>query len=252
MNSYPKFTIVTPSFNQGKFIEETIKSVINQDYPNIEYIVLDAGSSDDTCLILEKYTDRINHWVSKPDNGQTDAINTGFHMATGEFVGWLNSDDYLEPQVLWDIYEAFKDNQVGTVCGSLNIIEEDGELIQIRKSDFLTFDNLLNGTAQVLQPGSFHRKSLIDQYGYLDASLNYVMDFDFWLKLGQHSNYIQLNKIVANHRMHKSSKTQAEYAKFIPEIKRVRSKFKGKSFCKKSLGILRCELGLHRRKLIGS
>jgi glycosyltransferase involved in cell wall biosynthesis len=253
MDKYPKITIITPSYNQGQFIEETILSVLNQNYPNIEYILMDGGSIDETVGIIKKYAQKITYWESKNDKGQTYAINKGFKIATGEYIGWLNSDDYLEPNVLENIVKAFEEeDNIGTVLGKIYIINEKGKKIGERfNGEEITAERLLNGGVQVIQPGTFHRKILLEKYGYLDESLNYVMDYELWIRLARYSKFKQINRYVANHRFHKVSKTQAEFIKFIPEIKRVRKKYGGKFFCKKTYNIARVELGYLRRKLLG-
>ncbi len=252
-SNYPKISIVTPSYNQAQFLERTILSVLNQSYSNIEFIIMDGGSADKTVDILKKYNQKITHWESKRDKGQTYAINKGFRMATGEYIGWLNSDDYLEPNVLENIAKGFKtDVNIGTVLGKIFLVNGNGKKIGERfNKEEITVDSLLNGKVQVNQPGTFHRKIFLEKYGYLDESLNFAMDYELWIRLAQYSKFKQLDIFVANHRFHKLSKTQSEFIKFIPEIERIRKKYGGKFFCKKTYNIIRIKLGYLRRRLIG-
>ena len=116
--TYPKISIVTPSFNQGKYIEQTIQSVLDQDYPNLEYIIIDGGSTDETVEIIKKYEHKIHYWVSEPDKGQTDGINKGFAKCTGEIFNWINSDDYYEPGTFYKLAKLFTEHPyVDVVCG---------------------------------------------------------------------------------------------------------------------------------------
>jgi glycosyltransferase involved in cell wall biosynthesis len=245
--SWPKISIVTPSYNQAAFLEETILSVLNQNYPNLEYIIIDGGSTDRSVEIIKKYEKYFAFWVSEPDNGQSHAINKGLKIATGKYFGWLNSDDYLETGALLHIVKGFEDEGVGTICGKIRLVDKNGRCIGIRFNKKISYNEILNGTAQINQPGSFHRKALIDQYGNLDENLNYVMDFELWLRLGRYSDFRQLDIIVANHRLHSVSKTQSEFTKFFPEIRKVRKKYRGKVICKKSIGILRCKAGFLKK-----
>jgi len=253
MSNLPLVSIITPSYNQAQFLEETILSVLNQDYPNIEYLIYDGGSTDGAVDIIRKHTRDISFWESKPDEGQTHAINKGFRRAKGKYVGWLNSDDFLEPNILGYIVDAFEnDPAIGTVCGKIYLVNAESKKIGKRFNyGEITAERLLNGGSQINQPGSFHRRELLEEYGNLDMSLNYVMDYELWIKLAKHSTVKQIDKFVANHRLHASSKTQSEFMNFIPEIKKVRKKYGGKRICGKAFHILRVELGYSRRKLIG-
>jgi len=248
-----KVSIITPSFNQGRFLEQTIKSVICQNYADLEYIVIDGGSTDNSVDIIKKYQDKIDYWVSEEDTGQTNAINKGFQKATGDIIGWLNSDDYFEPNVLKDIVRIFeKDGNIGTVFGKIYIVNERSKKFGERfNRKEITVKRLLNGGVQINQPGAFHRKSLLESYGFLDESLNYVMDYELWIRLGQYSKFHQIDRFVANHRLHASCKTRSEFINFIPEIKKVRKKYGGMILCRKTLDMLRIEIGYWRRRLIG-
>jgi len=253
MSKPPLVSIITPSYNQGDYIEQTILSVINQDYPNIEYIIMDGGSIDNSIDIIKKYDSKICFWESKKDNGQTHAINKGFNIAQGEYIGWLNSDDWIEPDLISQVSKCFIENKkVGTVYGHLNIIDNNDRIIEIRSNPLNSnYYDFLNGKASVNQIGAFHRRSLIQKFGYLDESLNYVMDYELWLRLGQHSDFFQLPFVVGTHRLHAKTKTIKEFHKFIPEIKTVRKIFGGKFFSIKTFNLFRVQLGYIKKKLFG-
>ena len=139
--NYPRISIVTPSFNQGKYIEQTIQSVLSQNYPNLEYIIIDGGSTDGTVEIIKKYEQQLTYWISEPDKGQTDAINKGFAKCTGEIFNWINSDDYYSPNSLHIVAEVFSENPTAkVVCGLENgfyneqqskIVNHPGSIIKL-------------------------------------------------------------------------------------------------------------------------
>lgn len=180
-----KVSIVTPSFNQGQFIEDTILSVLGQTYHNIEYILVDGGSTDSTLSIVERYRNRIDVVICEKDRGQSDAINKGFKAATGELVGWINSDDILYENCVENIVNLYKKNPNGAIFyGSINDwINYNGNVIGNRNIRISNRDHLLNHNYNLIQQGSFYPNRLVKQIGYLNESIHYCMDLDLWLRL---------------------------------------------------------------------
>lgn len=187
MSRTPLVSIITPSYNQGQFLESTIRSVIGQTYKNIQYIIVDGGSTDDSMAVAEKYRGEIDILISEKDKGQSDAINKGFRLAKGELVGWINSDDMLYPECVEKLVNTFnkKDDGViyyGPIC---KIINKKGDVIRDEVKYINGLDLLLRKRYEVIQPGSFYKTTLVEQVGYLDEDIHYCMDLDLWLKLLQ-------------------------------------------------------------------
>ncbi len=229
-SDFPKISIVTPSFNQGRFIEKTILSVIEQDYPNLEYIIIDGGSTDESVEIIKKYEKHLAYWVSEPDRGQSHAINKGFERATGEICGWLNSDDYYNAAIFESIVDFFITNpDKNIVMGDCNLVREDGELFDCVINDERGFDELRRYWVEKsipTQPAIFFRGKLLEEYGYLDESLNYAMDYDLWLRFGPKNRFYHLPIVIANYRFHSEAKGgDYDLAKFEPEWKAVFSRY---------------------------
>jgi glycosyltransferase involved in cell wall biosynthesis len=208
---WPKISIVTPSFNQGRFIEQTILSVINQNYPNLEYIIIDGGSTDDTVSIIKKYEKHITYWVSEKDKGQSHAINKGIEKCTGEIFNWLNSDDWYEPDALFKIAKAFmNDSSLQFVSGFENHIYENGDK-ELHTGTYLNV-NLIETIerCEVAQPSTFFKLSSIKRIGGVSNDLHYIMDGDMWIKLlllyGQKC-FKKIDEVLVNFRLHESSKT---------------------------------------------
>lgn len=222
MNS-PKVTIITPSFNQGRFIEETILSVLDQDYINIEYIVIDGGSTDETVSILKKYDSRIDFWVSEPDKGQSDAINKGLIKASGDIIAWLNSDDqYFSLDVVSNIVNYFKENSEKAVCYGDNIyIDEFGEVLYLRKAPHFFSRNLLNIWNFIHQPTVFIKKKIIKE-NKINNDLNFIMDYEYWLRISNDNAFGYVNGIISASRWHSDCKTIGNTDKFFSELKTVR------------------------------
>lgn len=202
-----KVSIITPSYNQGKYIEETIKSVMNQDYPDIEHIVVDGGSTDETGDVLKKYPHL--KWISEPDEGQSDALNKGFKMASGDIVGWLNSDDTYVPDIIGGVAKEFeKDHELDMLYGDCNKIGEKGEVTYTYHSPPFNLKRLIIGcNSYIPQPSAFFRRRIFDQIGYLDKNLHFVMDQDLFIKIGMDGKVKKINRVISNFRKHDSAKT---------------------------------------------
>ena len=210
---WPKISIVTPSYNQGKFIEETIRSVLLQNYPNIEYIVIDGGSTDDTVEIIKKYERWITYWVSEPDSGQTQAINKGFHIITGEITNWLNSDDYLYPKAAYEIGDFFRNHRdVHFMHGSgFYINEEDGKMWSARKNFDYPEARQITHFCYDLQPSCYFRKEVFDKIGYLNEGIHLQMDTEFFIRIALNFN-IKRNPVnICYFRKHQERKSIAGY-----------------------------------------
>jgi len=212
-NQFPSISIITPSLNQGHYIEETINSVLNQNYQKLEYIIIDGGSTDNTLNILRKNSDRIK-WVSQKDEGQTEAINKGLAMATGEIVSYINSDDILSKGTLKIIGNVFaSDHEIQWIIGRSRIIDKESK--EIRKSitwykDLLLktkSKNLLLITNYISQPAVFWRREIIKKTGTFDENLHYVMDYEYWLRLWKLYTPYFVDEVLAEFRIHGDSKT---------------------------------------------
>ncbi len=228
VGSYPKISIVTPSFNQGKYIEQTILSVLDQHYPNFEYIIVDGGSTDETVEIIKRYEQRLTWWVSKPDAGQTDAINKGFAKCTGDIFNWINSDDYYEPGTFHKLAALFTNNpSVNVVCGKEWGFNDANQADKILHSGSVIKEDVFE-TIQIGiidQPCTFFSKKNIDNFFPLDISLRYVMDRQLWwsylLKYGQ-AHILITDEIFTSFRQHPQSKSVGEADLFEAEFDRLK------------------------------
>ena len=201
-------SIVTPSYNQDRFIEETIRSVLAQDYPHIEYAVVDGGSTDNTVSIIRKYEDQLSWWVSEKDQGQTDAINKGFARTKGDILAWINSDDTYEPRAFTAAVKYFREHpNVGMIYGDCNYINESGSVIGKFNSAQTSYRLLRQGYTHIPQQTMFLRADLWKQVGPLDPSFYFAMDYDLWTRIAVRAPIKYIPQTWANFRLHTSAKT---------------------------------------------
>jgi glycosyltransferase involved in cell wall biosynthesis len=217
MSDLPLVSIITPSYNQGQFLEATLCSVLEQDYQPLEYLVIDGGSTDDSLQIISRYASRLAYWESQPDRGQAHAINKGLQRARGDILGWLNSDDLLLPGVVSQAVQIFAQNpQVDVVYGRLERIDASGRLLPTPRlpKDRVDFDlSQVLGECVVNQPGSFWRRGVMEQAGLLDEQLHYSLDYEYWIRLAlAGACFMRLPEAVARFRLSRASKTVGQTA----------------------------------------
>jgi glycosyltransferase involved in cell wall biosynthesis len=222
----PLVSIVTPSLNQGRYVEETIQSVLAQSYPRTEHIVVDGGSTDETLDVLRRYPHL--KWISEPDAGQADAVNKGFAMATGTIFGWLNADDLYLPGAISTAVAALQESGCGLVHGGWRQIDEGGATIKDVAAVPFDYRRQLERENRVAQPGAFFTREAFEAVGGLDTSYRYAMDYELWLKLGARFDVCHVDAILGAYRYHSESKTVAEPAGFGPETIRASRKHGGR------------------------
>lgn len=212
---------MTPSYNQASFLETTIRSVLEQDYPAVEYFVMDGGSTDGSLEIIEKYAPRLAGWVSEPDRGQADAINKGLARARGEIVAWLNSDDYYLPGALTAAVRCFEQHpEAVLVYADMLAVDERGRTInrlhyrQLGLEDLLCF-NIIG------QPAVFMRRSALEGAGGLDPTFHFLLDHQLWIRLAQRGPMMHANETWAAARYHAAAKNRARAAEFGAEALRI-------------------------------
>jgi len=242
MTDLPLVSIITPSYNHARYIEATMQSVLSQDYPRIEYIVVDGGSDDGTVDIIRKHAlesdsllsenqNSITWWVSEKDKGQTDAINKGFARATGSILAWLNSDDTYEPDAVSAAVKYLQEHpEVGMVYGDCNFINESGRVIGKFNSAQTDYRLLRQGYVHIPQQTMFFRADLWKQVGPLDPSFYFAMDYDLWTRIAAISEIRYVPQTWANFRLHTSGKTILSDDRCWPEMVRVHYRDGGSFF----------------------
>jgi glycosyltransferase involved in cell wall biosynthesis len=214
----PKISIVTPSYQQGRYLEENILSIIHQGYPNVEHIIIDGGSTDETKQVIEKYRSQLAFVISEKDKGQSDAINKGFAKATGDIINWLNSDDYLAPNALNTIAKAFENPKINVVAGCSILFEEGGKQVMasptLNKTQDLAYHLRF---PNINQPATFFRRNIMDKLMPINTNLHYLMDRELWLKyllLKGIKNVMVIDEPLVYFRLHDDSKSISQEEKF--------------------------------------
>lgn len=235
-------TIVTPSFNQGQFIEQTINSVLLQEGDFfIDYIIADGGSTDNSVEIIKKYDELLKtkkypikckgikyRWWSRPDKGQSHAINQGFKIAEGDILAWINSDDYYEPGTFEFVVKKFQENpDVDLIYGDGYIINESLNKKNISINGSASLEKLLKGKCYIFQPSTFFSKRVLNKIGLLDENLHYAMDYDLWIRIFKNGKTLYVPKILSNFRIWKKSKSGSQQKKFLSDRKKIFKKHGG-------------------------
>ncbi|MFM7646925.1 MAG: glycosyltransferase family 2 protein [Cyanobium sp.] len=213
------FSVITPSYNQGQFIARTIDSVLQQQINvDLEYVIFDGGSTDNTVAILQGYGALLS-WVSQPDHGQADAVNQGIDATTGDIIAWINSDDIYYPSTLKKVKQIFKTHpEVDVIYGDAHHIDQNDQVMQTYPSHPWSY-RYLQQDCFICQPATFFRRRLVHRYGPLDPTLRYCMDYELWLRYGQQVDFYYLPEVLAGSRLYKTNKTLGQSVAVHQEIK---------------------------------
>lgn len=227
--AFPTISIITPSFNQGHFLEQCISSILDQQYPNLQYIIIDGGSSDNSQQIIKKYASQLNYWVSEKDDGQSHAINKGLSVATGDIVAWLNADDFYYPNSFLEIARTYQINpHASFYFGHGDRVNEQGEKMASffpRPSIIFNRMAFAMGINYVLQPSTFMNSMHLKKAGYLDVHLKYGMDSDLWLKLSALAEPVFVPAILAASREYETTKTATGAFGRVEELRQIAERY---------------------------
>jgi glycosyltransferase involved in cell wall biosynthesis len=223
----PLVSIITPSYQQGQFIQQTIDSVLGQTYPHLEYIVMDGGSQDGTVDILKRYTDPRMTWTSEKDGGQTNAINKGWHRSKGDILAWLNSDDVYFPDTVASAVAYLEANQhIDWIYGVATFIEKDGSAGYFRYPTYAwSYQKLLDVGCYIMQPTVFLRRRVFEAMGDLDESLHFGMDYEYWLRIGQQHQAAFVPDVRAIVRIFQETKSRSGGLKRMQELQALLGKY---------------------------
>ena len=221
MTNPPRITIVTPSYQQAEFLEQTIQSVLSQNIAGLEYIIADGGSKDGSVEIIHKYEAHLAWWVSENDNGQSDAVNKGLQHASGDIIGWINSDDYFLPGTLDFVLNYFETHaDIGLIFGDLLAVDENGKTINLIRYGDWGLQDLMRFEV-IGQPSVFFRRSILERSGLLDVSFDLLMDHHFWLKIACNTPIKYVPKTLAAARYHSKAKNMSKGALYAEDTFRI-------------------------------
>jgi glycosyltransferase involved in cell wall biosynthesis len=223
MMQYPRISVVTPSYNQGSFIDETIQSVLDQGYPNLEYVIIDGGSTDNTQDIIKKYERHLAFWVSEKDNGAADAIAKGFARTTGAIMAYLNSDDIYLPGALKAASEHLAGSRADLVYGNAQWIDGNGSIIGERRQTPFSVPGYLYGGFDLQQPTTFWKREIFQKAGGMDPSFHFAFDTDLFFRfIQQGARFSYIPRLMAGFRIHETSKSSTQRERCERELKRLR------------------------------
>lgn len=229
--NWPKISVITPSYNQAEYLEQCILSVLEQDYPEFEYIIIDGGSTDNSIEIIQKHAHQLTYWVSEPDRGQAEAINKGFRRASGELVAWLNSDDFYLPRALKTIAEYYRRYPEAPFyfADGWRVDQTGRRKSRFYQEDYMAFNRsaLVNGLNFILQPSTFIRRSALVEVNYLDTALHYGLDTDLWIRLSELGEPVPVPLPLAASREYGETKTSIGSFKRLEELRRIAEKYSG-------------------------
>lgn len=223
MGAEPLVSIITPSYQQGRFLRQNLESVAGQAYSRIEHIVHDGGSTDETLQVL-KSASRSVRWVSEPDRGQTDALNRGLAEARGEIVGWVNSDDFLYPNAVTRAVNALQETEADAIYGRCSLVDEMGQIIGFYRTEPFRYEALVDRNI-IAQPALFFRRSLFERFGPLDETLGLAMDYEYWLRSSRLAKFVYVPEVFAAYRIHPAAKTASQAWMHASEANRVRMRY---------------------------
>lgn len=212
--NYPKISIITPNFNGGEYLEQTILSVLSQNYPNLEYIIIDGGSTDNSIDIIKKYESQLRYWISEPDNGLYEAVQKGFDKSTGEIMAWINSDDVYHPKAFFTVAEIFNLDGVNWLQGVPSTLDEMGRTIGVSKVKKWSKLNYYLGSFHWIQQESvFWRRSLWEVSGAkLATEMKYASDLELWIRFFRHEKLFVTNALLAGFRMRSKNQLSLDFA----------------------------------------